>query len=337
VHIKMANKDLATDEFINALEAKPDHQGALDALTQLGVLCKIYENPKDATSLIYVRADSVADYLTGEWDKEARSVDFFLEQIAYNDRERRYGVVLEAADRALKAAGAAGNEVASLSKISAYRALERLDEALAAAKDYVAKNPGSVGGLVELARCFGSTGDTAQAEASVDQALVLDPGDLGAMMLKFWPDDPNDVQKVGDMLPSLTAFVEAHGDIPGTWRTLARAYLVLSRIDDALALFKKAVDLKPADDDLRSEWWAELAKHEHPEEIIKDAEKLGDLKARDWRLRWNEAEAYSGLGKMVEARACFSALNYDEALHVDIRRRAKRAVNSLAEKMQGGG
>ena len=336
VHVKMANKDLATDEFVNALEAKPDHQGALDALTQLGVLCKIYENPKDATSLLYVRADSVGDYLTGEWDKEPRSVDFYLEQVAYHDRERRYGVVLEAADRAIKAAGDGGNEVASLAKISAYRALGQLDQALAAAKDYVEKNPSSVGGLVELARCYGSSHDTEQANATVDKALALDPGDLGALMLKFWPEDPNDVQKVGDMLPSLQAFVEAHGNITGTWRTLARAYLMLNRIDEALDLFKKAVDIKPDDDDLRSEWWAELAKHERPEEIIKDAEKLGDLKGRDWRLRWNEAEAYSGLGKMVEARACFSALNFDESLHVDIRRRAKRAVNSLGEKLAGG-
>jgi tetratricopeptide (TPR) repeat protein len=329
VHVKMANKDLATEEFVNALEAKPDHQGALDALTQLGVLCKIYENPKDASSLLYVRADSVSDYLTGEWDKEERSVDFYLEQIAYHERERRYGVVFEAADRALKAAGEGGNEIASLAKIAAYRALDQVDKALAEAKAYVEKNPSSVGGLVELARAYGSSNEIDQANATVDKALALDPGDLGALMLKFWPEDPNDVQKVGDMLPSLKAFVEAHGDITGTWRTLARAYLMLNRLDEALDLFKKAVDLKPEDDDLRSEWWAELAKHERPAEIIKDAEKLGDLKTRDWRLRWNEAEAYAGLGKMIEARACFSAINFDESLHVDIRRRAKRAVNSL--------
>ena len=55
------------------------------------------------------------------------------------------------------------------------------------------------------------------------------------------------------------------------------------------------------------------------------------MKTRDWRLRWNEAEAYQGLGRQVEARACFSAINFDENLHVDIRRRAKRAVASLNE------
>ncbi len=342
VHIKMGNKDLATDEFVNALEAKPDHQGALDALTQLGVLCKIYENPKDAASLIYVRADSVDSYLTGEWDKplesgEPRSVDFYLEQIAYHDRERRYGVVLEAAARAIKAAGDAGSEIAELAKISALRSLERVDEALAAAKSYVEKNPSSVGGLVELARCYGQAGDASQAEATITQALALDPGDLSAIMLKFWPEDPNDVQKVGDIIPALQEFADKHPNVPGTWRSLARAYLMVNRIDESLDLFKKAVDLKPEDDDLRSEWWTELGKQDRKEEIIKDAQTLGDMKARSWQLRWNEAEAYAGLGRMVEARACYSAINYDDTLHVDVRRRAKRAVNNLDEKIKTGG
>jgi hypothetical protein len=33
----------------------------------------------------------------------------------------------------------------------------------------------------------------------------------------------------------------------------------------------------------------------------------------------------------MEARAAFSAINFDEALHVDIRKRAKRAVKTLDE------
>jgi hypothetical protein len=50
---------------------------------------------------------------------------------------------------------------------------------------------------------------------------------------------------------------------------------------------------------------------------------------RDWKLRWQEAEAYLGLGKKLEARGAFSAINYDESLHVDIRKRAKRAVGQI--------
>jgi hypothetical protein len=37
-----------------------------------------------------------------------------------------------------------------------------------------------------------------------------------------------------------------------------------------------------------------------------------------------------GAGKKNEARAAFSAINSDESLHVEVRRRAKKAVNQLA-------
>ena len=65
------------------------------------------------------------------------------------------------------------------------------------------------------------------------------------------------------------------------------------------------------------------------DDVLKDAEKITDMAKRDWKLRWNEAEAYLGLEKKMEARAAFSAINFDESLHVDIRRRAKRAVKQI--------
>ncbi|MFO0552447.1 MAG: tetratricopeptide repeat protein [Polyangiaceae bacterium] len=342
VYIRKQDKDLAIEEFVSALEAKPDHQGALDSLTQLGVLVKIFENPRDAASMLYVRADSVVSYLTSQWDEplasgEARPASFFLEQIAYHEREQRFEVVLAAADRALKAAGEAGCEPAELARIAALRSLNRLGEALDAAKDYVERSGESAPALIELARVLGQQGNSADAEVTIDKALAKDPGDLTAIMLKFWPEDPNDVQKIGDMLPNLEKFVGEHKDVPGAIRSLARAFLTLNRLEEALDLFKQAVDLRPADDDLRSEWWGELAKQQKYDDVIADANKLGDMKARDWRLRWNEAEAYSGLGKTLEARACFSAINFDESLHVDIRKRAKRAVNNVDEKIRESG
>ncbi len=337
VHLRMANKDEATNEFVLALEAKPDNQAALDALAQLGVLVKIYENPRDATSLLFVRADSVKDYLVGEWEKPLeggaeRDASFFLEQLAYHEREKRWDVALAAAERAAKAAGDGPHrERAELAKIGALRNLSQFDESLAAAKAYAEAAPKSAGAQVELARSYAAAGQVDEARAAIERALEIDPGDLGAIVLKFWPDDPNDIKQMNERVPALQAFVDAHASSPGAVRSLARAYLVVGREPEALELFEKAVTLAPADDDLRSEWWTELAKQQKWDDIIKNASTLGDMKTRDWRLRWNEAEAYQGLGRQVEARACFSAINFDENLHVDIRRRAKRAVASLNE------
>ncbi|WP_437650183.1 tetratricopeptide repeat protein [Sorangium sp. So ce362] len=330
VHLAMQKKDAALDEMVLALEAKPDCQPALDAMVQLGVLVPIYENPRDAASLVYVRSDAVLDYLTGQWDAAPRDSAFYLEQLAYHERELRHDVALAAADRAVSGEGE-GVERAHLARIAALRSLGRIDEALAAAEALVKTAPSSSGAWVELAKCLSQAGRGEEAPAAIERALESDPGDLAALSLRFWPSDPADIQKVNAAIPALAAFVAAHPDSAGARRSLARAELVAGRIDDALAGFAAAVALAPEDDDLRAEYWSELGKQQRYQEIIADAGRLSDLAKRDWKLRWNEAEAYAALGKNIEARAAFSAINFDESLHVDVRRRAKRAVKTMDE------
>jgi tetratricopeptide (TPR) repeat protein len=331
VYLRKQDKDSALNEFVLALEAKPDHDAALEAMLQMGILRAIYENPRDATSLTYVRSDAVVEYLTGLWDAEPRDAAFFLEQLVYHERESRFDVALAAAERAVKAAGDAAPERAELARIASLRALGRNEESLAAAEAYVAKAPKSSGALVEKAKTLGALGKTEESLAAVEAALAIDPGDLEALMFRFWPSDRNDIKRIGDALPELQKFAEAHPQAAGAWRTLTRAYLATGRIDEAMDLFKKALEITPADDDLRAEYWSELGRHQRYNEILADAAKITDMSQRDWKLRWNEAEAYAGLGKKLEARAAFSAINFDDRLHVDIRKRAKRAVKGIDE------
>lgn len=329
VHMAVKDNDAAIGEMVLALEAKGDHQAALDALEKLGVLVAIYENPRDANSLLYVRADSVKDYLTGVWESAPRDVDYYLEQLAYHERENRHDVALAAAEHAIKEAGEAGSERAETARITALRALGRKDEALAAAEAYVASHPSSAAGLVELARTLGDLGRVDEGRAAVDKALAIDPGDQIALYARFWPKKTDDIVEVTQCLPALEAFVQANPGSAGAQRSLARAYLVVGRTDEGIALFAKAVELSPADEDLRAEHWTELRKQLRYQEIADLAEKLGEMKDRNWQLRWNEAEAYLGLGKRMEARTLFTALNADERLHVDIRKKAKRAVRQM--------
>jgi tetratricopeptide (TPR) repeat protein len=342
VYLSLRDKDQALNEMVLALEAKPDCQPALEALLQMGVLRAVYENPRDANSLTYVRSDSVASYLGELWDKEPRDVAFYLEQLAYHEREGRHDVALAAANRAIAvwdsqehpeaaAGGKAGNERAELARVAALRALGRTADAIAAAEAYVAKAPASSGAQVELSKALAAANKTEESRAALDRALALDPGDLEALMTRFWPADVNDIKRIHEATPELLAFAEAHPGSAGIWRTLARAYLATGRIDDALALFVRVIAITPDDDDLRAEYWTELGRHQRYAEVLADAAKLGEMGKRDWKLRWNEADAYAGLGKKMEARACFSALNFDDQLHVDIRKRAKRAVKSIDE------
>src|SRR5258708_6788326 len=62
VLVALQRKDDAVGELVLALEAQPDCHAALETLKALGVLVAIYEDPRDANSLNYVRADSVADH-----------------------------------------------------------------------------------------------------------------------------------------------------------------------------------------------------------------------------------------------------------------------------------
>jgi tetratricopeptide (TPR) repeat protein len=333
LHAAMQNRDEALNEMVLALEAKPDCQPALDALVTLGVLVPIYENPRDAASLTYVRADAVVDYLSGLWDAETRDLPFFLEQIAYHERENRPAVVLAAATRAARAAEAqGGSERAELARIAALRDLGKGDDALAAARAYTERSPKAAGAHVELSRSLSTAGKADEARAALERALEVDPGDLQALQLRFWPTDAQtNIKGVSDAIPALTAFAEAHPEAVGAWRSLARAKLATGATEEGVALLRKAVELSSSDDDLRAELWTQFGKEQRYQEILDDAGKLSDMGKRDWKLRWNEAEAFLGLEKKVEARAAFTAINFDETLHLDVRKRAKRAVKSIDE------
>ncbi|MBW2455473.1 MAG: tetratricopeptide repeat protein [Deltaproteobacteria bacterium] len=337
VQLALGDSESAIEQLVIALEHQPDHRAAMDALAKLGVLAAIYENPRDATSLTYVRADSLLDYLKERWDSEERDADYYVEQVGYHDGERRYDVALEAADRAIAAAGDEVAERAEIGKLNALRAMERLDDALVAAEAFAAKAPKSAAAQVELGACLGLLDKEDESKAAIAKALELDPGDQNALVIKYWPQDRGNMMDVQEAVPGLVAYAKEHPEVAGVWRSLARAKLVVRADEEALELFAKAVELAPDDEDLRSEWWGELASKTQYDAIIADSQKLGDMTKRDWRLRWNEAEAYRGLKRLMEARGCYMALNMDESLHVDIRKRAKRAAMEMGTGDVGGG
>lgn len=328
LHVSKNDHDAAIEELVKALDAKPDHYPAMDALAKLGVLARVYTDPRDAASLVFVRADSVVEFMKEEWDSAERDAAYYVEQMGYHESERRYDTALEAAERAI-AASKEPNERAEQGKVIALRGLDRKDDAVAAAKAFTDKMPGSAVAYVELSASLLINGDRDGAVAAVDKALEVDPGDQEAICLKLWPPDREKMIAVGEAIPAIQAHAEKHPEVAGAWRSLARAKLVVGSDEEALALFEKAVGLAPDDDDLRSEWWAELAAKTEYKKVLEDSQKIENLPERDWKLRWNEAEAYRGLDQIMQARAVYMQLNSDESLHVDIRKRAKRAAMEL--------
>jgi tetratricopeptide (TPR) repeat protein len=336
-HVGLANvllsngdRDKAVEELVLALEAKPDHKPAMDVLAQLGILVAIYEDPRDAASLTYVRSDQIQPYLEGIWSSAERDARYYLDQMRYHASEQRAQVALAAAERAAAAPGAEPlYEEIEVGRIEALRSLGRLDEANAAARALADARADSPAGFVELGRTARSGGNEAEALAFFDQALERDPGDQLALTGRFWPESPDDLQALLGAFPKLADFAGQHPESAGAWRSVARAKLKLGAGDEALELFARALGLAPDDDDLRAEYWSELGRAERFDQVIADAAKLPGLQKRSWQLRWSEAEAYRLAGRKMEARAAFTAINADETLHIDVRKRAKRAAERI--------
>lgn len=327
LHTGMGNLQKAADEFALALEGNPECKPAMDALVKLGVLIAIYEDPKDAASLTYVRSDKVLESLADVWNADGRTAAFFLEQLAYHEAEGRADVALAAAERALKASPTEKEaERARMGKIAALMATGKVADAKAAA---AAESMDVAWPHVELARCAFASGAADEGRAELDKALALDPSDQTALLLRFWPKEVKDIAQIQACIPALAAFADAHAGAAGPLRSLARAKAAVGADDEAIATFAKAVALTPNDDELRAEYWAQLAHAKKFDDVMKDAASVTDIGKRDWKLRWNEAEAMQRAGKLNEARTAFSAINADDSLHVEIRRRAKKAVRAI--------
>ncbi len=330
VRLSQQDREGAIGEMVLALEAQPDHQGAMDVLKQLGVLAAIYEDPLDPTSLTYVRTDSMLDWLKGLWAEKKTSAEW-LRLIAYHAMEGRHAAAALAAERALATCTDDERPNFVLAQLRALREGGNPTAALAHADEALAAQP-SPGLHVERTRALEALGRNDEARAALEAALALDPGDLEALDLAYLPRDRTDLASIGQSLPALHAHIEKHPTSAGARRTLARAELLVGAGEDALVTFAKAVELAPDDDDLRSEQWTELIRAQQAQVVVDAAAKMTDLGKRSWKLRWNEAEAMLVLGRVNEAYAAFAAINADESLLVDVRRRAKRA----AEAARGG-
>ena len=106
-------------------------QAALETLKALGVLAAIYEDPKDAASLIYVRSDKVGEHMEAVWAAAPRDAAYYLQQATYHQLERRPAVALATEGDRSRRGGLQGDE-ATTAHIG-IRIYRRLDEATAKA------------------------------------------------------------------------------------------------------------------------------------------------------------------------------------------------------------
>lgn len=322
------NRDEAIEQFVQALEAEPECRPAMDGLATLGLLVKIYEDPLDPKSLTFVRRDGLLGYLTEDWDKNPKSPEFLLRVGAYHESENRNDVALAAAERVL--AAEPGNEPAVLLQTSSLRRLGKVAAAKALLQAHVAAHPQAASALAQLADLAFENKDTEEAKQFVGQALAIDPGHLTALQLEFFQSlaQPT-LEDAGAKVEAVEAYTKAHPESAGALRMFGRLLLQVNNEERAVAALQSAVALAPSDDDVLAEYLNALLRYGRFQAVTDVVARVENLPQRDWRLRWSEADAYLGLGKKMEARAAFTAINADETLHVSVRARAKRAVQNM--------
>ena len=326
--IAAGDKDEAIEQFVRALEAEPDCRMAMEGLVTLGLLVKVYEDPLDPKSLTFVRRDSLLSYLTSEWDKSTPSLDFLLRVAAYHESEGRYEVAFAAAEKALSLAP--DSEAALLLKATCARRLQKTADAAKLLEAHLERFPQSASALAQLAQLAFEAKDSAKGHEWVAKALVIDPGHLTALQLEFFESvDPPTLEQAAAAVDALQAYVDTHPRAAGAHRMLGRLLLQINNEERAIASLLAATELAPEDDDVLSEYLNALLRYGRFDAIIGLVGSLPNLAQRDWRVRWSEADAYLGLGKKMEARAAFTAINADESLHVTVRARAKRAVENM--------
>jgi tetratricopeptide (TPR) repeat protein len=323
------NREEALEQYVSALEADPACQPAMDGLVSLGFLVKLYEDPLNAASLVFVRKDSIAQYLTEQWAANSElPVEHFLRVAGYHEEESRFDVMLAAAEHAFAKDPQRLESI--VAKARALRRLDRLEDAKGFLVEKIAQFPNSATLLAELAQCERGLKNLDAAKECVDKALKLEPGHLPSLQLLFLPEGNDQLEVVQKALPAVRAFAEAHPDVAGAWRMLGRLSARAEDGEGSDAAFGKALALAPEDDDMRVEYWNSLVRRGEFQKLLDQAAVIENIGTKDWRLRWCEADAYHGLGKKMEARAAFTAINADTSLQVAVRARAKRAVEQMA-------
>src|SRR6202034_4658223 len=102
-------------------------------------------------------------------------------------------------------------------RITALRELKRVGEALAAAREVLARSPSGAAHL-DVARCLLASDAIDEANDELDRAIAADPGDLMALDLRWWPAERHDLEQLQAAMPKLQAHAEAHAGSAGAWR-----------------------------------------------------------------------------------------------------------------------
>ena len=291
-------RDEAIAAFKKALETNPNDQMALEGLVQFRVAVKLFRDPKDPKSVVYVPVEQYRGMVAQQIEPLSKEPD---QLVAFAEHQLREGLTPEIGVQALeKALEIRPNHARTMVALgAAYRMTGQSERAIEMLRRVTEIEPQNPWGFFHLAQAFNAAGDKAGETQALDGVLALDPNFQQAIGIRFGIDPANPSKEVEDRIAAFAAE-----------RNSWMAFLVASSI---------ARDRR---DLAASQQWSERAYAINPdaEEVLlhyssiladnKDAEKLAEAIEPavrrgkfSKRLDWNYAQALHQIDRTTGAIA----------------------------------
>ncbi len=289
------DRERAIAALNNAVRCNPQETAALEALATLRAAVKVFRDPNDPKSAIYVDLASFRKMSVGQLndlqDNHAGLISFGEFQL-HNGFEKDLGV--QALERAAQLQPGDARTLALLA--NAYRATEDHARSKAAAQRLVEAHGNEPQAWLTLAQMHNAAGDREGEHAALKKMLELDKNAQPALAILFGLNDGPTGEKEQRLA--------AHGENERSYMALLLASSIArDRGDTATAVRHAALafEMEPEREDVLLHYAAMLGDAKDRERLTAVIEPAVQSGKYSKRLDWNYAQALRQCGRMNEA------------------------------------
>lgn len=315
-------REEAIEAFKKALESNPNDQMALDGLVQFRVAVKLFRDPKDPKSVVYVPVEQYRQMVAQQIEPLSKEPD---QLVAFAEHQLREGLTPEIGVQALeKALEIRPNHARTMVALgAAYRMTGQNERAIEMLRRVTELEPQNPWGFFHLAQACNAAGDKAGETQALDSVLALDPNFQQAIGIRFGIDPANPSAEVEQKIASFAKEKNA-------WM----AFLVASSIArdrNDLATSQKwserAYAIKPDSEEVLLHFSSILADNKDAEKLAEAIEPAVRLGKYSKRLDWNYAQALKQLDRTTEAIALLRDAAAAEGAPADFKQAAAVTID----------
>ena len=291
-------RDEAISAFKTALQTNPNDPMALEGLVQFRVAVKLFRDPKDPKSVVYVPVEQYRSMVAQQIEPLSKEPD---QLVAFAEHQLREGHTPEIAVQALeKALELRPNHARTMVALGAgYRMTGQSERAIETLRRVTEVEPANPWGHFHLAQAYNAAGEKAGETQALDRVLELDPNFQQAIGIRFGIEPANPSKEVEDRIG---AFAEARNSWMGF---LVASSIARDRGDLATSQkwSERAYAVKPDAEEVLLHFSSILADNKDAEKLAEAIEPAVRLGKYSKRLDWNYAQALHQLGRTSEAIA----------------------------------